>query len=96
MDVRFHCTARLRRSGKKSKHGVHHCCSELKKVLALNPNYGPVIPGHNALRKMRVHVPQFNIGKSGGYRLIYCAEIIDHAMHVIFWKYISRAMLGIW
>lgn len=46
-------------------------------VLSNNPDYGAVVKGTNGLRKMRVKVPALNTGKSGGYRLIYKALVVD-------------------
>lgn len=84
MDVRFHCSKRVRHSGKKSKHGVMETCETLRQVLQLNPLYGLSIPKFNDLRKMRLRVPGLNVGKSGGYRLIYQVKEMDEALHVIF------------
>ncbi|MEZ4772472.1 MAG: hypothetical protein R3D00_04755 [Bacteroidia bacterium] len=33
---------------------------------------------------MRLMVPGLNAGKSGGYRLIYKAEVIDEIYHIVF------------
>lgn len=63
MDVRFHCEKRLRRSGKKSKHGVLETCPTVLQVLRLNPEHGLVIPRFDDLRKMRLQVPGLNVGK---------------------------------
>lgn len=84
MDVRFHCAKRARQSGKKSKHRVLETCDSLRQVLRLNPEYGVSIPGHPDLRKMRVSVPGLNVGKSGGYRLVYRAKEMDEAVHIVF------------
>ncbi len=84
MDVRFHCSKRVRHSGKKSKHGVLETCRTVQQVLRLNPHYGVSIPRFQDLRKMRLQVPGLNVGKSGGYRLIYRAEEMDEAVHVVF------------
>lgn len=84
MDVRFHCSKRVRHSGKKSKHGVLDTCRTVQQVLKLNPHYGVSIPRFQDLRKMRLQVPGLNVGKSGGYRLIYRAEEMDEAVHVVF------------
>jgi mRNA-degrading endonuclease RelE of RelBE toxin-antitoxin system len=84
MDVRFHCSKRVRHSGKKSKHQVMETCETLQQVLKLNPQYGVSIPRFNDLRKMRLRVPGLNVGKSGGYRLIYQAKEMDEALHVVF------------
>ena len=84
MDVRFHCSKRVRHSGKKSKHGVLETCQTVQQVLRLNPHYGLSIPRFQDQRKMRLQVPGLNVGKSGGYRLIYRAEEMDEAVHVVF------------
>lgn len=84
MDVRFHCEKRVRRSGKKSKHGVLETCPTVIQVLRLNPQYGLSIPRYESLRKMRLQVPGLNAGKSGGYRLIYSVREMDEALHVVF------------
>ncbi|MEI6675582.1 MAG: hypothetical protein WCO57_10420 [Verrucomicrobiota bacterium] len=80
MDVRFHCTKRVRHSGKKSKHGVMETCHTLQQVLRLNPHFGVSIPRFHELRKMRLQVPGLNAGKRGGYRLIYRAKEMDEAL----------------
>ena len=84
MDTRFHCTKNTFKNAKKSKHMVSDCCDSLKKVLAKTPLFGVSIPGHGDLRKMRVAVPNANFGKSGGYRAIYRAQIIDDVVHIVF------------
>jgi mRNA-degrading endonuclease RelE of RelBE toxin-antitoxin system len=84
MDVRFHCEKRVRRSGKKSKHGVLETCPTIMRVLRFNPQYGVSIPRFEGLRKMRLQVPALNAGKSGGYRLIYSVREMDEALHVVF------------
>ncbi|MEZ4828945.1 MAG: hypothetical protein R3C61_22065 [Bacteroidia bacterium] len=86
MMVRFHCERAGRKNARKAKHKVLDTCANLKKVLSLNPDYGVLIPGKEGLRKMRLMVPGLNTGKSGGYRLIYRAEIIDEVWHIIFLK----------
>ncbi len=53
-------------------------------VIAGNPSYGDVVPGFNTLRKMRLHVPGLNCGKSGGYRIIYSFHLVDEVPHVVF------------
>jgi hypothetical protein len=53
-------------------------------VLAANPEYGAVVKGRGGLRKMRVKVPSLNVGKSGGYRLIYKPMRIGESWRVIF------------
>lgn len=84
MDVRFHCTKRVRKSGKKSKHGILETCGDICKVLQLNWHYGVPIPGFHDLRKMRIMAPGLRTGKSGGYRLIYSAKEMDQAIYVVF------------
>jgi len=83
MDVRFYCTHGFRLTARKSAHDVNRYCDDIKKVLALNPHYGVSIPRYPALRKMRANVPHCNIGKSGGYRLIYRVEFINQAIHIV-------------
>lgn len=56
-------------------------CSTVCAVLALNPQYGMVVKGHSALRKMRVKAPGLTSGKSGGYRLIYATAFVDECHH---------------
>jgi len=84
MDVRFHCEKRVRRSGKKSKHGVLETCPTVLQVLRLNPEHGLVIPRFDDLRKMRLQVPGLNVGKSGGCRLIDSIKEMDEALHIVF------------
>jgi len=84
MDVRFHCSKRVRHSGKKSKHRVLDTCKTVMQVLRLNPHFGVSIPRFHLLRKMRLRVPGLNVGKSGGYRLIYRAMEMDEAVYVVF------------
>ncbi|MEO7931573.1 MAG: hypothetical protein ABIT76_00295 [Chthoniobacterales bacterium] len=84
MDVRFHCTKRVRHSGRKSKHRVLEGCPVVLQALRLNPYYGLAIPGFHQLRKMRLRAPGLNVGKSGGYRLIYRVEEMDEALYLIF------------
>lgn len=84
MEVRFHCEKRVRRSGKKSKHGVLETCATVRQVLGLNPQYGSRIPRFDSLRKMRLQVPGLNAGKSGGYRLVYSVREMDEAFHIVF------------
>jgi len=83
MDIRFYCTLGFKRVAGKSSHDVNRYCDDVRRVLALNPRYGVQIPGHSALRKMRMPVPHCKMGKSQGYRIIYRAELINEAMHVI-------------
>ena len=84
MDVRFHCSKRVRHSGKKSKHRVLESCPTVVQVLRLNPQFGLSIPRFYDLRKMRLRAPGLNAGKSGGYRLIYRAKEMDEAVYVVF------------
>ena len=84
MDVRFHCSKRVRHSGRKSKHGVLETCAAVVQVLRMNPHYGLSIPRFQNLRKMRLQVPGLNAGKSGGYRLIYSLKAMDEALHIVF------------
>lgn len=84
MDVRFHCSKRIRHSGKKAKHRVFDACPTVCQALRLNPFYGVSIPGFHDLRKMRLRVPGYNVGKRDGYRLIYRAREMDQAIHVVF------------
>lgn len=84
MDVRFHCSKRVRNSGKKSKHRVLETCPTVLQVLRLNPEYGEVIRKTGGLRKMRLIAPGLNVGKSGGYRLIYRSKAMDEALHIVF------------
>jgi hypothetical protein len=39
---------------------------------------------------MRVRVPGYNVGKSGGYRLIYRAKEIDEATYVVYLETYSK------
>ena len=75
--MRFHCSKRARHLGKKSKHGVLEICQTVQQVLRLNPHYGVTIPRFQDLRKMRLQVPELNVGKSGSYRLIYTHALQD-------------------
>ena len=84
MDVRFHCSRRVRHSGKKSRHRVLETCPTVLQVLRLNPHHGVSIPRFHDLRKMRLRVPSLNVGKRGGYRLIYRAMEMDEAVYVVF------------
>lgn len=83
MDVRVHCSKRVRRSGKKSKHRVLETCPTVMQVLRLNPHYGMSIPRFHLLRKMRLRVSGLNVGKRGGYRLIYRAMEMDEAVYIV-------------
>ena len=84
MDLRFHCSHRISRSAKKSKHHVSGACGDVCKVLRLHPDYGGAIPGYSSLRKMRLMVPGLACGKSGGYRLIYRKQQQDEVLLVVF------------
>lgn len=84
MEAIFHCERKGRRKARKSKHRVLDTCDDLVQVLTLNPQYGVLISGTNGLRKMRINVPGLQAGKSGGYRLIYRAEVVDEVWHIIF------------
>jgi len=90
MDVRFHCSKRVRHSGKKAKHEVFGACKTVCEVIRLNPYYGTAIPHFHDLRKMRMRVPGYNVGKSGGYRLIYRAKEMDEAIYVVFLETYSK------
>lgn len=85
MNVRFHCTARLARAVKRSRHHVARECERerVKTVIRSSPEYGVVIPRHAPLRKMRVHVQALACGKSGGYRMIYRVALIDEVKFVV-------------
>jgi len=83
MDFRFHCSKRATKSVKKSKHRLSECCDDVMKVLSTNPEYGALIRDTGGLRKMRVHVPALHVGKSGGYRLIYKALMVDEAWKIV-------------
>ena len=91
MDVRFHCSKRVRNSCKKAKHEVVKACKTVCDVLRLNPHYGDSIPRFHDLRKMRLRVPGYNVGKSGGYRLIYRAKEMDQAIYVFYLETYSKS-----
>jgi mRNA-degrading endonuclease RelE of RelBE toxin-antitoxin system len=84
MDVRFHCSHRVRRSGKRSRHDVFGACGDICKVLKLHPDYRVPIPGFLHFRKMRLMVPGLASGKSGGYRLIYRKQVQDETLYIVF------------
>jgi hypothetical protein len=84
MDVRFHCSHRVRRSGRKSRHNIFGACPDVCKVLKMHPDYGVPIPGFPQLRKMRLRAPGLAAGKSGGYRLIYRKQQQDETLYVVF------------
>jgi mRNA-degrading endonuclease RelE of RelBE toxin-antitoxin system len=90
MDVRFHCSKRVRHSAKKAKHEVFDACPIVCQALRLNPFFGVSIPRFHHLRKMRLRVPGFNVGKSGGYRLVYRAKEMDQAIYVVFLETYSK------
>jgi hypothetical protein len=73
----------VQRAAKKSGHRVGDACSTVGAVLALNPQYGLVVKGHSALRKMRVKAPGLTAGKSGGYRLIYATAFVDECHYIV-------------
>jgi len=83
-DVRFHCTRGVLRQGKKSKHSILTQCKTVMKVLSCNPDYGVSVSRFSPLRKMRVPVPDFHIGKRGGYRLIYSKSIVGQVVCIVF------------
>ena len=83
MTALFHCERRGRKKAQKSKHKVLDTCHEVFQVLSLNPGYGLEVPGTHGLRKMRLRVPGLNVGKSGGYRLIYRTEVVDEIPHIV-------------
>ncbi|NOT59227.1 MAG: hypothetical protein HOP19_03270 [Acidobacteria bacterium] len=84
MDVRFHCASKVRKQAKKSKHRVFTECETVTNVLRLHPEYGVEVKGYAPLRKMRVAVPSLKLGKSGGYRMIYCVQQIDEIQYAVF------------
>ena len=91
MDCEFHCSIRLKGSVKKSKHRLKECCTTVKTVLSNNPEYGVLVKGTGGLRKMRVRVPSLNVGKSGGYRLIYKALVIDEVWKIALLETYSKS-----
>jgi hypothetical protein len=82
MDFQFHCSKRAAKAVKKSKHRLGECCGDVMKVLSANPEYGALIRDTGGLRKMRVHVPSLQTGKSGGYRLIYKPLMVDEVWRI--------------
>ena len=90
MDARFHCSKRVRHSEKKAKHQVFEACPAVCLVLRQHPFYGESIPGFHDLRKMRMRVPGYNVGKRDGYRLIYRAKEMDQAIHIVFLETYSK------
>jgi mRNA-degrading endonuclease RelE of RelBE toxin-antitoxin system len=91
MDIRFHCSKRVRQSGKKAKHEVFAACKTVCDVLRLNPLFGVSIPRFHDLHKMRIRIPGYKVGKSGGYRLIYRAKEMDEAIHIVFLEVYSKS-----
>jgi hypothetical protein len=97
VDLRFHCTTRLARAIRRSKHFVGRECERVKTVLRAHHEYGVVIPRHAPLRKMRVHVHALNCGKSGGYRMVYRTAHVDEVRYVVLldlWFKVDREDLG--
>ena len=84
MCSRFLCSSSTRKSARKSKHGVLSRCETIRKVLTLNADFGEPLVGFPGLKKMRIALPGLNMGKSGGYRLIYRAEMVDEIWHIVF------------
>lgn len=93
-DVRFHCTQGIRKQGKKSKHTILTQCGTVMTVLSHNPDYGVSVSRFTPLRKMRVHVPQFRIGKRAGYRLIYAKSIIGQVVYIVFLSLYSKSNIS--
>lgn len=91
MDVRFHCSKRVRHSGRRAKHAVFGACKTVGDVLRLNPHFGVSIPRFHDLRKMLVRVPGYNVGKSGGYRVIYRAREMDEATYIVYLETYSKS-----
>ena len=83
-EVKFHISERCKKSIKKSKHGAGDGIETVKKVIRLNPDFGTPIPKRNSLRKMRLRVPGLNVGKAGGYRLIYRKVVMEEVVYVLF------------
>ena len=63
----------------------------MKTVLSNNPEYGVLVKGTGGLRKMSVRVPSLNVGKSGGYRLIYKALVIDEVWKIALLETYSKS-----
>lgn len=84
LEVKFHRSDRFKKSLKKSKHKATDGIHTVKTVLRLNSEYGNLIPGCNGLRKMRFRVPGLNVGKSGGYRLIYRKVVMEEVIYILF------------
>lgn len=86
----FHCSRQTARAANKSAHRAHEECGNLMKVLCLDSSRGLVVPRYNALRKVRLHVPSLNCGKSGGYRVIYSVSTKEGETYIVFlacyWK----------
>ena len=83
MEVVFHCSAKAQKSGKKSSHRILDACDEVQQILRLDPERGLLIPNFENIRKMRVAAPGLNVGKSGGYRLIYTAQEMDDMIRIV-------------
>lgn len=83
MDVRVGCAPTVLKAAKKSKHHVLEQCATIARVLALNPQFGVVVPGHASLRKMRLQLPSLKIGKRGGYRRVYASRRVDEFIYVL-------------
>jgi len=85
LEVQFHFTERIIKRFRKSNHRLSKKDFDaVKEVLKINPERGPPIPGFGHLRKMRVSLPRLNIGKSGGYRLVYRKVISEELVYIIF------------
>jgi len=81
-ETRFHLSRRAERSANNSKHNVLSELGTVKKILMLNPDYGVPVSGFGALRKMRVAVPKYNMGKSSGYRLVYRKAVVEEVVFI--------------
>ncbi len=60
-------------------------------MLRLYPHYGDSIPRFHDLRRMRVRVPGYNVGKSGGCRVIYRAKEMNEATYIVFLETYSKS-----
>jgi len=84
----FFCAKQLRKAASNSAHRVIDQCLNVKLVLGQHPEFGEPIPGTSGLRKMRVRV--LDIGKRGGYRLIYSKHESENgvriALHDLYFK----------
>lgn len=84
LDVKLHCSNRIRRSIKKASHDLaNKPCMAAQIILARSPDYGVRVERFSALRKMRVGVPEARLGKRGGYRLIYRFEHLDEMIYIV-------------